>query len=306
MAILGISFNTGGSLAPSNVLGIGDNADDGLQAATAAQLESTDAQLQLGRENIDFLKETGERAEERLQPFVDVGVEGIPEFLKFLDPQAQVDFLQNNPLFQAAIDETSRSTTAFNAAQGRGGGGVVDQLFKNFLSTGSNFVSDRFNQLLSPISIGQPSAAGSAANILNTGNAVSAGNANLSNIHGNIGDINASSAIQGQNIRNQQQQGMFDMISGGVIGSGALGGAGIAGGGAAGAGLGALLFSDARLKDIGEKIGEDEDGIPIYEWKYKGDDVTHFGPMAQDVEKVNPDAVLTHESGFKVLDMRAV
>lgn len=284
--------DTGGSFAPSNLLGFGDNFDDGLDEAARAQNASIDKQ-------IDFLRESSLRAEERFQPFVDFGLGGIDSLQSMLSPEGQMDFLNNNPLFNAAIDNLQRQTVARNAAAGRSGGGVVDELFKNFLSTGDSFINSQFNRLLTPVNIGQASAAGQAANIQNTGT-------NVANAFGNQGDINAALSIQRQNMQNQQQQGLFNMIGGGILGSGIAGGAGLAGGGMMGAGLGALLFSDERLKDIEDYIGEDEDGNPIYKWKYKGDDVTHFGPMAQDVLETKPEAVHLHESGHLLLDMRAV
>ena len=66
-----------------------------------------------------------------------------------------------------------------------------------------------------------------------------------------------------------------------------------------GAGLGALglaaLFSDRRVKENIHKIGKLNDGQNIYRFNFKGDPTTRIGLMAQDVEKVNPDAV--HEIG---------
>lgn len=60
----------------------------------------------------------------------------------------------------------------------------------------------------------------------------------------------------------------------------------------AGLGLGvAGLFSDRRVKDDIKRVGKTDDGLPIYTFKYKGDDTTHMGLMAQDVEKKRPDAV---------------
>ena len=43
--------------------------------------------------------------------------------------------------------------------------------------------------------------------------------------------------------------------------------------------------------------------LPIYEYSYKGDpaSVTHVGPMAQDVEKIDPSAVIEHK-GRKYID----
>lgn len=53
----------------------------------------------------------------------------------------------------------------------------------------------------------------------------------------------------------------------------------------------APFFSDERLKHDAKKIGETNDGLPIYSFKYNGDDRTQIGLMAQDVEKKKPDAV---------------
>jgi len=61
------------------------------------------------------------------------------------------------------------------------------------------------------------------------------------------------------------------------------------------------FFSDRRLKDNAEKIGETFDGQPIYRYNYKGDNRTQIGLMAQDVEKRNPDAV-GRSQGYKTLD----
>ena len=53
----------------------------------------------------------------------------------------------------------------------------------------------------------------------------------------------------------------------------------------------APFFSDKRLKHDAKKIGETNDGLPIYSFKYNGDDRTQIGLMAQDVEKKKPEAV---------------
>jgi hypothetical protein len=51
------------------------------------------------------------------------------------------------------------------------------------------------------------------------------------------------------------------------------------------------LFSDKRLKHDAERVGYTDDGLPIYTFKYNGDNKTQMGVMAQDVEKKHPDAV---------------
>lgn len=61
------------------------------------------------------------------------------------------------------------------------------------------------------------------------------------------------------------------------------------------------LFSDRRVKDDIRKVGKTFDGQTIYTFKYKGDNTTHIGLMAQDVEKKHPDAVGL-AAGIKTVD----
>lgn len=51
------------------------------------------------------------------------------------------------------------------------------------------------------------------------------------------------------------------------------------------------FFSDERLKEDIKRIGETDDGMPIYSYRYKGDKETQIGLIAQDVEKKKPEAV---------------
>jgi hypothetical protein len=75
-------------------------------------------------------------------------------------------------------------------------------------------------------------------------------------------------------------------------------------GGVLGAGAG-LIRSDRRSKEKVDRIGTvfayDEEAarrkLPVYEWQYKDDpsETRHVGPMAQDVEKIDREAV--HDIG---------
>ena len=62
-------------------------------------------------------------------------------------------------------------------------------------------------------------------------------------------------------------------------------------------------WSDRRLKEDVRKVGETKDGLPIYKFRYKGEekDQTHIGYMADDVEKKHPDAV-GKSQGYKYVD----
>src|SRR6187402_157578 len=98
-----------------------------------------------------------------------------------------------------------------------------------------------------------------------------------------------------QDMANYQQSSQnFNQIMGGIFGA-----------------VSGLTRSDKREKDVGPKLGtvfaagpDGERKLPIHEYKYKDDPaaVSHVGPMAQDVEKVDRGAVKTI-AGTKYIDM---
>lgn len=104
------------------------------------------------------------------------------------------------------------------------------------------------------------------------------------------------SALYNQFLQEQgfpYQQAQF--LAGIAEGTGALSGSTTTGQAPGGA------FSDRRLKDDVEVIGKTFDGQPIYKYKYKGDNHTQIGLMAQDVERHHPEAVGL-AAGYKTVD----
>jgi hypothetical protein len=65
-------------------------------------------------------------------------------------------------------------------------------------------------------------------------------------------------------------------------------------------------WSDERLKDNVKRIGTHDLGVGIYSFNYKkGYDLpegTHIGVMAQELEKVKPEAVSTADNGYKLVN----
>lgn len=61
----------------------------------------------------------------------------------------------------------------------------------------------------------------------------------------------------------------------------------------AGMGLYGLAKSDRRIKTDIERIGTWINGLPIYLFRFIGERLLHIGFMAQDVEQVKPEAVVT-------------
>jgi hypothetical protein len=77
----------------------------------------------------------------------------------------------------------------------------------------------------------------------------------------------------------------------GTIFGGLLGGLGTA------ASLGWKPFSDERLKEDIKRVGETDEGLPIYTYKYKWGGPPMMGVMAQDVARVKPEAVSVQPLG---------
>jgi hypothetical protein len=69
-------------------------------------------------------------------------------------------------------------------------------------------------------------------------------------------------------------------------------------------GFGAFKRSDRRLKEEIEPVGTLFDGTPVYGYRYKGAPAYHIGLMAQDVERITPEAVMKI-NGYKAVDYRA-
>jgi hypothetical protein len=95
----------------------------------------------------------------------------------------------------------------------------------------------------------------------------------------------------------QQQNQNYQSLMGGILG---LGAGALRGG----------VMSDERMKENISPMGsvfaandsDERKTLPIYQYSYKGDPTKtrHVGPMAQDVEKVDPDAV-SERRGIKYI-----
>lgn len=222
------------------------------------------------------------------------------------------DYLNANPYLQQnvgqALDDVSgRVNSQFNN-NNFGGSAHQETLTRNLGNTasqmyGQNYANERQNQL---------SAAGQAIPL-------------------SMADYNDSSYLQGigaqrQGLANQYlgnaanafngaAQHPYDQLTryGDVVRAGqGVGGTTVSktsGGDSGGsdmaniAGLAltaASFFSDARLKTDISKVGELPSGLGVYDYTKFGK--RERGVMAQEVEKVIPEAVSTHESGYKMVN----
>lgn len=113
------------------------------------------------------------------------------------------------------------------------------------------------------------------------------------------------------NQETEQSKSLMSNILGGISGLGALngmtGGSLMAGASSMGSSImsalpALLAFSDERLKENVEEIGETHDGKPLYSYNYIGDDAPRIGLMAQDLLRDDPESVHVHPSGYLMVD----
>lgn len=71
-------------------------------------------------------------------------------------------------------------------------------------------------------------------------------------------------------------------------------------------GSAAIMGSDIRMKEAIKRIGTLANGIATYTFRYIGDSMPRFGVMAQEVQKIMPDAVVPQGDGMLYVDYRKV
>lgn len=64
------------------------------------------------------------------------------------------------------------------------------------------------------------------------------------------------------------------------------------------------MMSDRRAKRDIRRVGTFPNGLPVYTYRYIGDDLLHLGFMADEVRKVAPHAVLRGADGFDRVNYR--
>lgn len=270
-----------------------------------------------------------------LQPFMqnygtaNAGVDQLKNALGFGGPtgtSSALNTLEQTPGFQFQKTQGDSAITAADAASGKTASGNEALALSNYNqglagTTYQNYV----NNLLPFMGLAQNSASG-IANV-NTGqaNATAGQYDTLANLNyqtnTGIGNANANKDLAGLtqsgNLMNlfsgiasaaMGMPGMGGGFSGGTPGSAIPGSVGPTSFGGpsgpaplTGGSMFGSVFSDERLKEFIEPVGELYDGTNVYRYNYIGDPTPRIGLMAQEVEKVRPDAVV-EIGGFKAVD----
>ena len=61
---------------------------------------------------------------------------------------------------------------------------------------------------------------------------------------------------------------------------------------------GLAISSDEELKEDIIEVGRLYNGLPVYLYHYRNDNIPRLGLLAQQVSKVNPEAVFVDDSGY--------
>jgi len=245
-------------------------ADDAAKGAAAVQAQS-------GAQAIAASERALAQSRQDLAPFRRFGSHALQSLEDLtIRPEYQAKFLQNSPFYKTLADDAQRRIFDNQAARGKlGSGETASALQRNMVLMGQDLIDRNIRNRLNLATLGANAAAGQATATQNMGT-------NIADLNTQIGNSQASGLVGAANARAQGVQS--------AVGTGL----GIAG----------LFVSDARLK---------RDIVPVghygrhrtYRYRYVFDDREQFGVMAQEVEAIQPEAVI-NIGGVKFVDYGAL
>ena len=148
-------------------MGFIEDLGQALTGKTAARASREAARIQASAvgEGIEETRAARELGLGFLQPFQQIGEQAIGQAGFLTDPTAQFEFLQQNPLFQMALERAQTETQGIAAARGRlSAGDTLQQLSKNVLLEASPLISEQKRSIQDLLNLGV-GVAGSQANI---------------------------------------------------------------------------------------------------------------------------------------------
>ncbi len=306
----------------------GVNASKAAKRAANAQQAGADQAAQMQEqakgEALDVSEKATAQARADVQPYNAAGTEalgGLKTGLAGVDnlvtnPQAQKDYITNNPFFDALAKQSSTTLMNNQATKGKlGSGSTAEALQNSLLLLGSDLVNQNVTQRMNVnqqyqglVNTGL-SAAGTQASATNAGagrdvSTITGVANNQSDLRLDSANAQAGGIIGAASARNTMFQGVANAATS-AIGSYAGGAAGGALAGGGGAGSGVYQLSDMRAKENIEPVGRLSNGIPLYKFNYKGYKEIHINVMAQEAELYRPEAV-TEIDGLKYVNMEQI
>tara|TARA_R110000772_G_scaffold64173_4_gene143484 strand:+ start:647 stop:1480 length:834 start_codon:yes stop_codon:yes gene_type:complete len=221
----------------------------GVATENAAQLGVT-GQEQIARlegsqaNQLAELDQGNYRANRLLDPYAQLGQQGVEQAGFLTDPNAQFDFLQNNPLFQMGLDNANTQTAQMAASRGRlSAGDTLQQFNQNSLLTAAPLIAQQRQAIQNQLTMGGNAAinqsnlatglAGQRADVIgntaiNQANMAMGNQANIGNLLGSAAAAEAAGMIGYANAKQQGAAGIVNLgaqIAGGFMGGGGGGGA---------------------------------------------------------------------------------
>jgi hypothetical protein len=279
-------------------MGFIKNIVGGITGSTAANASRDAAEIQsnAGQQAIEQIRTSTAEGQAFLQPFQQIGEEGLDKSSFLTSPDEQFDFLQNNPLFQLGLDNANTVTQKSAAASGRlSSGDTLEQLTNNSLLTAAPLIAGQKNTIQNLLNQGLQTAQGQANTAIGQGT-------NIADTTTDIGAALAGGQVGAANARSSGAQNILSL--GGQIAGSSIGksiGSGIAG----------LFSSDPSLKENIELIGN-KNGFNIYTWDWNelaNDELglagSSEGVMADEVKDIMPEAV-EYKDGFMHVDYNMI
>lgn len=193
----------GAALVGGQILG---SVLGGRQQSKAAK-QAADAQVQATQIGADLTRESRDLARGDLQQFREFGQGILPQLQNLLTPEGQVAYAsQNNPIFQASLENLNRRTANNAAIRGRSVGGDTEQQYlKNWQAAAMPLIQNQQQMLFNAANLGQASAAGQANTAMTAG-------ANLSNLATDAGAARAGGIVGAANAK----AGMYQDVARGI------------------------------------------------------------------------------------------
>lgn len=183
--------------------------------AASASRRAARTQAEAGREAIAGEEAAAVRAQGFFEPFAGAAEQGIEGASFLTDPQEQFDFLQDNPLFNLALENANQRTLQTASAGRRlSFGDTLQQLSNNVLLSASPLIDRQRQDITNLLQFGGDVAT-SQANI-ETGQA-----ARIGGLTTDIGAAGAAGLVGAANAANARTAGFTNALQTGVLAAGA-------------------------------------------------------------------------------------
>jgi len=182
----------------------------GKDAAKAA-VRAGEIQADAAQAGIEETRLAKEDALAFLNPFRELGQTGIDQASFLTDPGQQFAFLQDNPLFDFALNNANRETQNLAAARGRlSAGDTLQQLTNNAFTQASPLIAGQKSSILDLLNFGQN------ANVASANASIGAGTG-ISELLASQGAAQASGKVGAANAKQNAAGNLTSLVAGAAL-----------------------------------------------------------------------------------------